>query len=373
MSTSDERNDESATEQRLSGALAVLADWTQPPSGVSIEAVVGAGRRGMRRRRRVAALGAALVFAASAVGVWGAVDHLPARTTASAGPDLWGHALRGKDPMVPLASFGWLPGPSTGGFTWTLTKGGDFDIADENGTVNVSLTLQAVGKPEPGGTHTPAGTVDGQPAEWMSGMSDPELLWQYEPGAWAVLLVEGATQDQATRVADSLRFGSQDPVAMPFQLPALPKGFTVGGASAMRNTQNKTAMGNGSLTLCAKAGGCSTKNGQPQDILSLSASSPVQFNQSEGSGTVTGLGGSTSAGVPTNSSTVKVHGVTVQYIANSDGSIGLNFSINGLNVQVAVNGAAVKAIGGRDGLSRFLDSVTWYGTNPSGWTTDVIG
>jgi len=176
MSTSDARNDESTTERRLSGAPAMLADWSQPPSGVSIEAVVGDGRRGVRRRRRAAALGVAAVFAASAIGVWGAVEHLPAPTTASAGPDLWGHALRGKDPMVPLASFGWLPGPSTGGFTWTLTKGGDFNIADENGTVNVSLTLQAVGKPEPGGTHTPAGTVDGRPAVLVSGMSDPELL-----------------------------------------------------------------------------------------------------------------------------------------------------------------------------------------------------
>lgn len=50
----------------------------------------------------------------------------------------------------------------------------------------------------------------------------------------------------------------------------------------------------------------------------------------------------------------------------------MEFVIDGLNVGLEANGSAVKAIGGRGGLVQFLDSVTWFGGNPSGWTTDVI-
>lgn len=361
MNTSDARYDESATEQRLSGALSALADWPQPPSGVSIEAVVGAGRRGVRRRRRAAALGTAAVFAAAAIGAWGAVDNPPARTTASVGPDLWGQALQGQDPMVPLASFGWLPGPPTGGFAWSLTKHGDFTISDEPGTVNVSLTLQAVGEPELGGSHASAGTVEGQPAVWISDTSGPRLTWQYEPGAWAVLLAEGATNAQATRIANGLRFGTQDPMTMPFHLPALPKGFTVGAASALRNTQSASVQGDGSVTLCANASGCSTK-------LYLYASNLGPSNQLD-----LLFRNNTSAGDSAKSSTVKIHGVAAQYAEIPDGTVSVNFSINGLYVTAQASGAAVKAIGGRDGLVKYLDSITWYGKSPSGWTTDVIG
>ncbi len=98
----------------------------------------------------------------------------------------------------------------------------------------------------------------------------------------------------------------------------------------------------------------------------------MQINQPSSFALAT-QGGSTSAGDSGNSPTVKIHGVAAQYGVNSDGSIYVNFSINGLNVTAQAGGAAVTAIGGRDGLVRFLDSITWYGGNPSGWTTDVLG
>lgn len=371
MNTFDAQREESATERRASSGLTALADLPQPLSGVSIEAAVAAGRRGVARRRRATALGTAALFTAAALGTWGVMaQHQPSPTTASTPVA----GLSGKDPMVPPVRFGWLPGPSTGGFNWSLTAGGEYKFSDENGTVNVSLTLQPVGAPERNGSYTPAGSVDGQPAAWLGGSSDPELLWQYKTGAWADLLVEGATKAQALRVADNLRFGRQSPVALPFRLPGLPVGFTVGEAAAMRNTQVTPVLGNGALLLCATGAGCSTDyGGSSRDTLYLSATTALG---TEYRGSLPLLGGYSENQLTHNTektSTVKIHGVTARYIVDSVGSITVEFVINGLNVGLEANGSAVKAIGGRDGLVQFLDSITWFGGNPSGWTTDVIG
>jgi hypothetical protein len=70
---------------------------------------------------------------------------------------------------------------------------------------------------------------------------------------------------------------------------------------------------------------------------------------------------------------VKINGASAQCVENGDGSLSVTFTVNGLSVSVQANGKAVNAIGGRDGLVRFLDTMTWYGANPSGWTTSVIG
>lgn len=63
---------------------------------------------------------------------------------------------------------------------------------------------------------TPGGTVDGHPAMWVSRGVSPELVWEYKPGAWASLLPEGASKAEATRIADSAQFGTQDPIPLPF-------------------------------------------------------------------------------------------------------------------------------------------------------------
>lgn len=363
MSTFDAQNEDTIAEQRLSGGLVALAELSQPPSEVSIEAVVGAGRRGVARRRQGLALGTAFVFAAAGLGAWGATQHQPGNTTATSTPVV-GLGLPHTDPMTPPVGLGFLPGPSIGGYNWSVATGGYFNFADENGSVNASLTLQPVGEAKPAGSYKPAGTVNGQPAEWRTVLSDPELVWQYTPGAWADLLAEGATQAQATQIADNLRYGAQAPIAMPFHLPSLPAGFTVVGASAMRNTQTTPVAGNGSLTLCATGATCAAKDIGWNDSLNLSASTPNGFG---GSPTNT-LGGAS-----TTTSTVKIHGVTAQCTQGSDGSLSVTFAINGLSVTADATGAAVKAIGGRDGLVQYLDSITWYGANPSAWTTNVIG
>ena len=372
MNISDPINEESSAERRLSGGLSALADWPHPVSGVTIEGVVDAGRRGVRRRRRAAALGTAAVVAVAGLGGWGAAEHLSRGTASSAAV-----GSQGTDPMVPTAAFGWLPGASTGGFGWTVTTGGGSTIDVENGTVNAALNLQYVGEPEPRGPYTPAGTVDGHPAVWVQFNSQTNLAWQYEPGAWAVLLAEGGSNADLLKIADSVQFGGQSPMAMPFHLPAVPAGFTVSGAEADRNSQDEPAAGGGGVTLCAHSGGCSTKNGTIEDRLSLSADTNVQIKQPPHSktSTVNNLqqGSGDTFGAPaTNQPTVRIDGVSAQYSEDESG-IDLSVDLHGLSVIVQVNGTAVKAIGGLDGLVKYLDSITWYGGSPSGWTTNVIG
>jgi hypothetical protein len=87
----------------------------------------------------------------------------------------------------------------------------------------------------------------------------------------------------------------------------------------MRDTRNAPVMGDGSLTVCAKAIGCSTKDGQRQDGLYLSASSPVHINQPSGSSALAAQGGSASDGDSANAPTVKIHGVAAQYGGNPSG------------------------------------------------------
>lgn len=370
MSTFDAQSDgdESMVERRASNGLTALADWPQPLSGVSIEAAVRAGRLRAARRRRAAALGTAAVFAAAAFGAWGAAQQLPHHGTANT--PVVGMAT-GPDPLVPPVGFGYLPGPSTGGFNWTLTADGGYNFSDENGTVNVSLTLGT----KPGGSFTDAGTVDGQPAQWDTRTSDPDLVWQYGPGAWAELLADGATKPEALKIADSLQFGGQKPLAMPFHLPELPAGFTVAGAAVMHNTQYATVVANGALALCAVSSGCQGKDRQWHDILSLTATRYTIVNghpSAPGSPEFEAFPDLTH-GFTQTSSTVKIDGVSATCYEGSDGSISLSYFVDGLMVGASVNGAAAKAIGGRDGLVRYLDTITLYGGNPSGWTTDVIG
>lgn len=341
-------DDDSREETHLAGNLTALADYRMPPSAVDVEAAIGAGRRRVRQRRGGTALATAAVVAVAAVAAWGAgaADRGDHSTTALASSSP-GH---GSDPMTPQLAFGYLPGPATGGFGWTeSTMGSNIDV--ENGTVNVSAMLLRPGAPEPGGPYTDGGTVNGHPAVWASGVAiQPVLAWHYKPDAWAYVLAEGANDAQTHKIAETLRIGPQPPIPLPMHLAALPHGFTVSGGSATGTTATKPNSGGG-FSLCYR-GDC--------DMNGLSIIAYADFHLT----------------LPRGSSSVVVQpsGGSLGKITQLPGSpIFETITIDGLTVMAHADGTAAQAIGGESGLTAFLKSMTWYGTDPAKWTTDVIG
>ena len=335
-------------EERLAGNLSALADYRMPPSSISTEAVLDAGHRRVRLRRGGTALGTAAVVAITAVAAWGVTTtgHGGGSNVTSA---VWS-SDSGVDPMTPQLAFGWLPGPTIGGYGWTEDASGS-TIAVENGTVNASVTLEPPGAPEPAGPYTDAGTVDGHPAVWAAqggGGNNPLLVWRYKPDTWANVLAEGANQADTLKIADTLHIGPQAPMPLPMHLAALPHGFTVGGGSAVRNTNTKVY--GGGFTLCAQ-GDCS------KNYLRVIANTPFDRQIPPGNA----------------SAATKPFGGHVSSIPVPGSPIAVSLSIGGLQVMAVASGTAVQAIGGESGLTAFLKSMTWLGTDTSKWTTDVIG
>jgi hypothetical protein len=74
----------------------------------------------------------------------------------------------------------------------------------------------------------PVATLDGHPAYWSQ---DSGLIWQYKPGAWATLHIQGTTTpDQTVRLARTARFGvtAGPPVYYEIQLRSVPANWQVG-------------------------------------------------------------------------------------------------------------------------------------------------
>lgn len=328
-------------EERLAGGLSALADYRMPPSSFSTESVLDAGHRRLRLRRGGTALGTAAVVAITAIAAWGttAAGHGGGSNVTST---VWS-SDSGTDPMTPQLAFGWLPGPTTAGFSWE--ENADFsNIAVENGVVNVSVVLEHSGKPEPTGTN--AGTVNGHPAVWAEEQGQRVLVWRYKPDAWAYVLAEGGTDADMLKIADTLRIGPQAPIPLPMHLAALPHGFTVSGGSASGTTATRANSGGG-FSLCYR-GDCDT-NGIS---ITAYADSPL-----------TPVSGSGSGARPNSGSIAQLPGSPVFE----------TISIDGFTVMARADGTASQAIGGEAGLTAFVKSMTWLGTDSSKWTTDVIG
>lgn len=347
---------DSHEEERLAGNLVALADYRTPPTSVAVEAVIGAGRRRVQRRRGGTALGTAAVVAIAGLGAWGATVATRGHSDAALAEESAGF---GSDPMTPQLAFGWLPGPATGGFGWSEdpTRGSTIDV--ENGTVNLSVTLEHPGAPEPGGPYTDGGTVNGHRAVWASGVAiEPVLAWHYKPDAWAYVLAEGANSADTHKIAETLRIGPQVPIPLPMHVAALPHGFTVGGGSATGHTATKGDTGGG-FTLCTQ-GNCSWNN--------LTVTANIGFGLK-----LPGEASTVVAGASAPASGKPVSGGFAPFSPPRGGPVIESFSIDGLQVRAEAFGTAVQAIGGESGLTAFIKSITWYGADPATWTTNVIG
>jgi hypothetical protein len=227
-----------------------LAAADAPDREIDVARAIREGRVRLHRRRLAAYGTVAAAVAATAVlsvlpGGGSGAKPAPAATTTTAS------AVHFPDPLVPEASFGWLPP----GFTTIdylsqqnqplLRAGG---AVPDGGASQPVIWLKAypagttptVGRPfYSGGPRTArveAAPVDGRPAYWVgksatapwgpSGMWT--LRWQGANGQWAELWTDGmpspSTQQILHRVAEGATVGAK-PVPLPYRISGLPAGL----------------------------------------------------------------------------------------------------------------------------------------------------
>jgi hypothetical protein len=250
-------------ESQVRALFEQMASSEPPPSRVNTALARSRGRTRLRWRR--AGLAGAPFFAAgaavAAVAVILAAGAAPdpsaqfgEASAAGAAPDpsaQFGepaHAPSRFNPLIPYASFGWLPagqalvsggtsrtqmyltaGPEPGGPAWLLTvyPAGRCTLTAVPGMLY--CTSSAYGR-QAAKITGPAPAVRGHPAFWAGG----DLVWQYAPGGWALLRLPGRRgvpeQLDAIKIADHVRYGvaTTPVVAFPVQLTGVPRQWLVG-------------------------------------------------------------------------------------------------------------------------------------------------
>jgi hypothetical protein len=397
-------------------ALTALADTAAPPARFNIDRTMADGRRGRRRRQAVAggsalAVGAVIgaivtmvVVANPASRVSPAVTpqahatvhgSLPPIPTGSAQPtggvrptgsvQPTGSARpastakpAGKgtpapddvpeqfNPLIPYASFGWLPkgfttdqsGAIASTNATTITANGDAlgsfwlsvmargGCRDTGATVDCHRNSGEVTGPLPLNDRAP--DVNGRPAYWTY----DGIMWEYAPGAWAVM-TGPVGQAVTLKVAAGVQYGYQTPLSFPFWLSGIPASWQI-------------------------EEGDYTDSAPPLDAETLQLG-PVEMPQAA-SVTVTPAGGnSTWCQYQQGDSYVTVDGVRA--LLTGYETYGHSLCVSDLNgqsivVQVAtripqsgvpVPGAA--AVGGAVGLFKDLHLL---GSQVSNWTTDPV-
>lgn len=256
--------------------LRAIADTPEPPPAVDVAA---ARRRGSRRlwTRRAALPALALVAVAGALTLpRGLVSDHPERPVATPQPPATSPVVDSPwqfDPLVPYASFGWLPP----GFSESaannivvnqgVTSATDFVSREAaapaagrllylqvnaRGTCAVTVAYAQAGIRDNESEQvtctdasfdmtSAAPAVDGQPAFWTDHGSG--LAWQYAPEAWAELSAfkiggsqalppSAATEALLLKVAAHVAYGDSTPLTFAFRLSGgLPAGWQLWRAS----------------------------------------------------------------------------------------------------------------------------------------------
>jgi hypothetical protein len=243
-------------EDQVRALFTGIADGEPAPSRVDTGL---AHRRGMARLRwRRAGLACAPVLAAAAVAAValavGAAPFRPGPAPAARPPAV---APSQFNPLVPYASFGWLPpgdsvlsgttyrpltgqvaGPSQGKHRWALSL-------YPAGYCRLTAAARGLACTLGPAVHqtwriiAPAPAVVGHRAFW----ADPDgggvsyLVWQYAKGGWATLGMLNqpgtARHGLAVKIADHVRYGAHaaPPLAFPARVTGLPAGWRVAGVS----------------------------------------------------------------------------------------------------------------------------------------------
>jgi DNA-directed RNA polymerase specialized sigma24 family protein len=253
-----------------------LADTAAPPARIDVGRAVSDGRRGKRwRHARIAgsvlAAGAAAGAAVALLVVPGSrAAGLPPATSVTARPaqtpaPMPATAPTRFDPLVPYASFGWLPGGyalDSGNRTDATSTTRDVQLIADHGTTLIDLDVHAKGAcwhtgpaslpalycSNPLGGNGPdtavsrAPDVNGKPAFWAvsyRGDGGGALTWEYAPGAWAAVeMLTGksapptaAERPLLSRVAATVKYGLVTPLAFPYWVTGIPANWAVTVAS----------------------------------------------------------------------------------------------------------------------------------------------
>ena len=243
----------------------------EPPSAVDVDAARRRGGRQLRARRAALPVLAVVALAAALTVPGGLLSRHSERTVASPAVDApWQF-----NPLVPYASFGWLPpgysqnnadidfnqgvssatdfvsreavAPAAGRLLYLQVNARDMcavsTAADLRANVRAHGSVQALCIDAAFTVTGVAPDVNGQPAFWTDHGSG--IAWEYAPDAWAELSLSGiaagggkplpptaATRALLEKVAARVAYGDATPLTFAFRLSGeLPAGWQLWRAS----------------------------------------------------------------------------------------------------------------------------------------------
>lgn len=257
---------ETLDEHAVRTLLHEAARTPEPPSAVDVDAARRRGSRQLRARRAALPVLAVVALAAALTVPGGLLSGHPERTVASPVLD----APFQFNPLVPYASFGWLPpGYSENNadldFNQGVTSATDFvsreavapaagrllylqvearDMCAVNTVTDLRAIIRAHGQDQVAcidAAFTVTGAapnINGRPAFWTDHGSG--VAWEYAPDAWAELslseiaadgggpLPSAATRALLLKVAAHVTYGDATPLTFAFRLSGeLPAGWQV--------------------------------------------------------------------------------------------------------------------------------------------------
>ncbi len=237
----------------------------EPPSAVDVDAARRRGGRQLRARRAALPVLAVVALAAALTVPGGLLSRHPERTVASPAVDApWQF-----NPLVPYASFGWLPpgysqnnadidvnqgvssatdfvsreavAPAAGRLLYLQVNARDMcaisTAADLQANVRAHGSVQALCIDAAFTVTGTAPNINGQPAFWTDHGSG--IAWEYAPDAWAELSLSGiaagggkavppsaATRALLQKVAARVAYGDTTPLTFAFRVSGeLPAGW----------------------------------------------------------------------------------------------------------------------------------------------------
>lgn len=351
-----------------------------PPSRVDIGLARNRGRS--RRRWRRAGVAGAPALAAAAVAavilttsvIPGMPGHGPAIRPAAAGP---ARAPNAFNPLVPYATFGWLPSGTTlmsggtsrsttslvaltgpGGTGWTLQvfSAGRCQLTAKSRQLDCAYSADGGILADVIG---PAPAVNGRRALWVSGY----LAWQYARGGWALLSFPSlhGNRGEIGKVAEHIRYAvaTAPAIAFPAQLRNVPRQWQV---SSVHFVRKAGVLGANGYTLSAGPVDLGPGDGEFSKNVPFLTTQPATSSKcyfySRGR---------------SRHEQIRGYQVVVTHLPASHGSAPMRqvcaADAGGLTVDVTVTGWRPAM----DPVTLFKDHLRLLGTNPRNWTTKPLG